>query len=174
MRDGHFRFFLTALLLTSVTAFAHAVPQAPQGGSANTQGADYEIAGCLRSSNSGASNASQSSVVYTLQERTNPNAKPPAATPGTAAAETSPNRSAATATPSDSTYTLSAPASVGLANHVGHKVVLTGHLQPSGGDANAPAAPGASSTRTQPAPPAGGAHRTLQISALKMISTTCE
>jgi len=138
----------------------------------NSQGADYEIAGCLRSSHSGASNATELSVVYTLQERINPNAKAPAATSGTTVVETSP-RNAAPPTPSNSTYTLSAPASVGRANHVGHKVLLTGHLQTSGGDANAPAASGPSSTATHPAP-AGGAHRTLQISALKMISTTCE
>ena len=172
MRDGHLRFCLTALLVTSVTAFAHAVPQSAHVDSGKSQGADYEIAGCLRSSYNGASNATPSSVVYTLEERTNPNAKAPAATSGTAVVDTSP-RSAATATPSNSTYTLSAPASVGLANHVGHKVLLTGHLQTSSGDANASANPRPSSTATHPAP-AGGAHRTLQISALKMISTTCE
>jgi hypothetical protein len=172
MRDGHL-LCLTGLLVVSVTAVAQPVPQSPHVDSANTQGADYEIAGCLRSSNNGASNATQSSVVYTLQERTNPNAKAPAATSGTAVVETSPKRNAATTMPPDSTYTLSAPASVGLANHVGHKVLLTGHLQANGGDANAPASPAPSSTTTHPAPP-GGAHRTLQISALKMISTTCE
>jgi hypothetical protein len=66
---------------------------------------------------------------------------------------------------------LSAADSVGLAKHVDHEVQLTGTMQPPAAKPATPGAPGSSSAPATGKP--GGAHRTVQVSALKMMSTNC-
>ena len=67
-------------------------------------------------------------------------------------------------------YTLTAPASVRLQAHVGHKVEISGHLQELG----APSAKATTEREPQasPAQP-GGAHNTFEVASLRMVATAC-
>ena len=68
-------------------------------------------------------------------------------------------------------YTLTAPASVQLQAHVGHKVEISGHLKELG----APKTGEAADRDAQAKPPAqpGGAHNTFEVASLRMVATTC-
>ena len=113
------------------------------------------LTGCLRSSGADTAVAGPSGRLYTLEVTEVP--PPPSASAGT--------------TPpvaSKTTYSLAAAESVGLAKHADHEVQLTGRLQ-------APAAAPSSTAKnpaTQPKP--GGAHRTFEVTALKMIAAKCK
>lgn len=115
------------------------------------------LTGCLRSSGADTAVAGPEGRLYTL-EVTDAPTKPDATT------TTGATPPVATKT----TYSLAAPASVGLAKHDGHEVQLTGSLQ-------APSTPAsASGTGKTPAPKPGGAHRTFNVTALKMIADKCK
>ena len=143
----------TAILLSSpylVQAFQQ--PSAAGTAPAN----ETQVTGCLRSSATVGVTGEPASV-YTLEEKEASNTTAPAPTTGLPSTAASSSRGPA----SKVVYTLSAPESVGLERHVNHEVQITG------GSQRAPAAAG-----TEPAKP-GGAHNTLEVSAVKMISTNC-
>jgi hypothetical protein len=115
------------------------------------------LTGCLRSSGADTAVAGPDGRLYTLEVTEAP-AKPDATT------------TTGTTPPvaSKTSYSLAAPASVGLAKHDGHEVQLTGSLQ-------APSTPATTSSPAgTPAPKPGGAHRTFNVTALKMIAAKCQ
>ena len=115
------------------------------------------LTGCLRSSGADTAIAGPTGRLYTLEVMEAPATPAPGATTSSAPSVTS-----------KTTYSLSAPESVGLAKHADHEVQLTGRLQ-------APAAPPAkqASPSESPSKP-GGAHRTFEVTALKMIAAKCK
>jgi hypothetical protein len=116
------------------------------------------LTGCLRSSGAATEIAGPDGRLYTLEVTETP--PTPAATTTTASTP---------AVASKTTYSLSAPASIALDKHVDHQVELTGRLQaPSPSATSRPGTPPAQ----QPKP--GGAHRTFEVKALKMVATTCK
>ena len=113
------------------------------------------LTGCLRSSGADTAVAGPSGRIYTLEVSETPPVS------GTTTGTTPP-------VASKTTYSLSAAESVGLAKHVDHEVQLTGRLQ-------TPTAPAASSGASPAAQPkAGGAHRTFEVTALKMVAAKCK
>jgi hypothetical protein len=154
--------FPLAIVLFAGTSLL-AQTQSQPTGQPNIPQAGEALTGCLRSSPSGTSAADARDIVYTL-EQTETATDKPSTTPGAAAAPPSGGSSSKVGSSSKTVYTLAAPASVGLARHVGHEVQLTGRMQP------APAQSGASGA--QDVKP-GGAHNTFQVSALKMVSMNC-
>ena len=117
------------------------------------------LTGCLKSSGADTAVAGPSGRIYTLEVTE----APPAAAAATATATSNPPVASKT------TYSLSAAESLGLAKHVEHEVELTGRLQ-------APAATTTTPAATTPASPpkAGGAHRTFEVSAVKMVAVKCK
>ena len=68
-------------------------------------------------------------------------------------------------------YTLTAPESVQLQAHVGHKVEISGHLK----ELDAPKTGETTERDPQAKPPAqpGGAHNTFEVASLRMVAPTC-
>jgi hypothetical protein len=143
--------FVFALLLTSPIAQQTPSPQKP----AADNPAVTVLTGCLRSSGADTAVAGPSGRLYTLEV-----VEPPAKPSTTATTGTTPPVATKT------TYSLSAPESVGLAKHADHQVQLTGALQ----------TPEPAKTTGSPTPPTakpGGAHRTFEVTGLKMIAPKC-
>ena len=113
------------------------------------------LTGCLRSSGADTAVAGPSGRLYTLEV-----VEPPAKPSTTTTTGTVPPVATKT------TYSLSAPESVGLAKHADHQVQLTGSLQTP----EPTQTPGAA---TAPTAKPGGAHRTFEVTALKMIAPKC-
>ena len=117
------------------------------------------LTGCLRSSPT--LTADGDNLVYTLEALEEPDA---------------PSSGVAIAVPADPTrvtYTLSSKSTVSLSEHVNRRVQLTGKLQappPQKAPNQDPAAP--TTTPPQQQKP-GGAHRTFEASALKMLPGKC-
>ena len=65
-------------------------------------------------------------------------------------------------------YRVTGESSLNLANHVGHKVTLTGTVEEKGAGAAAPGAAGTSGTAA-----GGKSAASLTATALKMVSPTC-
>jgi hypothetical protein len=165
MHQSCLRFSLAALLCsTSVFAQTATQPPAPQPTTpATASSGDLLLTGCLRGSAAAIGTSPGQGMIYTLEVVEVPPAKPSTSAPTAGAVRSD--------APTTITYTLSAPDSVGLAKHVDHEVQLTGTMQPP---AAKPATPGAAGSSSAPATgKPGGAHRTVQVSALKMISTNC-
>ena len=114
------------------------------------------LTGCLRSSGADTAIAGPSGRLYTLEV-----VEPPAKPGATSTGSTPP-------VASKTTYSLSAAESVGLAKHVDHEVQLTGRLQAPSTDASSTATSSASQSKP------GGAHRTFQVTALKMVAAKCK
>lgn len=144
-------------LLTGATLIASSLAAAQQPAAQPSQQPPVEIlSGCLRSSAADTAVAGPSGRLYTLEVVTPP--RPGTDTPGSPAAA-----------PSKTTYSLAAPESLALSKHADHEVQLTGRLQ-----APAPtASPAGGAVGSTPKPPAGGGHRTFEVSALKMLSAKC-
>ena len=111
--------------------------------------------------------ATLAATTYTLEpiEAVAPTA--PASSPGATAGKASSTGAPAgkIATP----YSLTSSAAIAFEPHVGHKVEISGHLKElSAGQPDAKAA-------GEPAlkPPPGGAHNTLEVTALKMVAAVC-
>jgi hypothetical protein len=143
-------------LVMGVTIPVLVVAQTPPPGSgAAPAGKPLIVTGCLRSTpNPDPAGAAGKMPIYTIEAVPDPPAPPqPTGTskPGSPTTALKPT-----------VYTLSAAESIGLAKHVDHRVELTGKLQ-------SPAAPKAEATETK----SGGAHNTLEVTALKMVSTSC-
>ena len=124
---------------------------------------DLVLTGCLRGSAAAIGTSPGQGMIYTL-EVTEPALPKPSAT-------TTSGDAARTAMATTTTYTLSAPEVIGLAKHVDHEVQLTGIMQPPASAARTPGAAGSSTPA--PAGKPGGAHRTVQVSSLKMMSAKC-
>ncbi len=140
-------------------------PTTEQPTSTMVAGAETTLTGCVRTQRADAGSADTKGNIYTLELSSGAGRGEGAASGGTAA--TGAARAAATA---EMTYTIAAPESVAIGKHVGHQVELTGRVQPAMGSRGAAAGVGAA-TATKPEP--GGAHRTFQATALKMISAKC-
>jgi hypothetical protein len=112
------------------------------------------LTGCLVSSGADTAVAGPSGRLYTLEVLEAPSQPSPSATGTTPPVA------------SKTTYSLSAPESLNLAKHDGHEVQLTGSLQ-----APAPQATPGTGGATTSKP--GGAHRTFNVTALKMVAAKC-
>jgi hypothetical protein len=146
---------LTAFAIATVLAHSPVMAQqpAPSGTPATTV-----LTGCLKSSGAATEVAGPSGRLYTLEVTETSTAPPTTATAGS--------------TPpvaSKTTYSLSAPTSIDLEKHADHQVELTGSLQAP----SPPATPRPGATPAQPTK-AGGAHRTFEVKALKMIAAKCK
>lgn len=154
------------LLVTGVVLLWAAPFEVVRAQSAKPASELMTLTGCLRSSAAGDSKTAPQPVVYTLDVAATPQGKSKAA-PGQPAGP----KSRAPLTPSQ--YTLSAPAAVGLATHVNHRVELKGRMRE--GNATTTGTPGKPSPETAQAvdPIAAAANRTFHVESLKMISATC-
>lgn len=112
------------------------------------------LTGCLVSSGADTAVAGPSGRLYTLEVLELP-AQPATSTAG-----------APPPVASKTTYSLSAPESLDLAKHDGHEVQLTGSLQAPTPQAK-PGVEGGTTSKP------GGAHRTFNVTALKMIASKC-
>jgi hypothetical protein len=159
------RLSLTALLGvgTSVSAQSPTQPPPDQPTAAvAAQPNALSLTGCLRGSAAAIGTSPGQGIIYTLEVVEAAPAKPAASTPPSGAARND--------APTMTTYTLDAPDSVGLAKHVDHEVQIEGSMRP----ATKPATPGGAGASAAPvAGKPGGAHRTVHVSALKMLSTNC-
>jgi hypothetical protein len=116
------------------------------------------LSGCLKSSAADTAVAGPSGRIYTLEVI---DAPPPVAAATSTASSNPP-------VASKTTYSLAAAESLGLAKHVDHEVELTGTLQ-------APAATTARPASKEPsAAKPGGAHRTFEVTAVKMLAPKCK
>ncbi len=129
-----------------------------------------KLSGCLRSSAAGDSKTTPQPVVYTLDVAAAHDQKG-AAAPSGAPAERAEAKSRAPLKPA--AYSITAPASVGLAAHVNHRVELTGRMIE--GTATTTGTPGPPSPETAEAvdPTAAASNRTFEVQSLRMISATC-
>ena len=117
------------------------------------------LSGCLRDARADTTNADPKGVIYTLEAAASTSSTTPAPISGAAQA----------AAVAKTRYALSVDGSVDLSKHVGHHVQLTGKLlseQRTSQNASAPAP-----TAAKPLP--GAAHRTFQVTGLKMIAAKC-
>jgi hypothetical protein len=114
------------------------------------QPGDLVLTGCLQSGPGDTTAGDSKGRIYTLSVASA--ASPTAATP--------PSEKTSAASPE--IYTLMAAEALGLAKHVGHQVQLTGRLQ-------TPAPQKDAAATAKP----GGAHRTFEVSSLKMIAAKC-
>jgi len=123
------------------------------------------LTGCLRGSAAAMGTSPGQGMIYTLEA---PETLPPvpSAAPSTGATA----RTGAAAT---TTYTLSAPETVGLAKHVDHEVQITGAMQAPSTPASTPGTAASASPGAATGGKPGGAHRTVQVTAVKMISANC-
>lgn len=157
------RFTLAALVCGGTSTSAQTATQSPAPRPATpttAQPGDLLLTGCLRGSGAAIGTSPGQGMIYTLEVV---EAKASTSPAGGAAAR----GDVATTT----TYTLDAPDTVGLAKHVDHEVQLTGNMQPPAAKPTTPSAAGSSASPSAGKP--GGAHRTVQVSALEMISTNC-
>jgi hypothetical protein len=145
------------IIVSSVAAFLMPALLAAQAPAADKP---MTLTGCLRSAPSADPRGSAGKPpIYTLEVM-------PAETvpPATATSSSSSSSGAAGTRESGAvkptTYTLVAAEKVGLANHIEHRVEVTGQLQPA-------AKPGAQGSKP------GGAHNTFEVTALKMIASQC-
>lgn len=142
-------------LLILFISLLFAPPAAAQQPAAEQKPPITLLTGCLVSSGADTAVAGPSGRLYTLEVLETP------AQPSSSAAGTPPPVASKT------TYSLSAPESLNLAKHDGHEVQLTGSLQAPSPQAT----PGAAGAATPSKP--GGAHRTFNVTALKMIAAKC-
>jgi hypothetical protein len=160
---------VASLFCAGVSVFAQAGAQstAPLPDSSSRQ-SDMVITGCLKSSSS---DAARGATVYTLEGRMpRQDIYPPRAKP---AAEDATAPHATPITPANTMFSLSALPSVSLADHVGHTVELAGRMQPAQSGAVGTAGTAGAQAQTQAVIP-GGAHKTFEVSAVKMLSMKCE
>ena len=158
-----FRFAL-AILISGTSVIAQTATPSPAQPPATgaSQSGDLLLTGCLRGSAAAIGTSPGQGMIYTLEVVETPPAKPAASgQPGAAV-----RNDVATTT----IYTLDAPDSVGLAKHVDHEVQLSGNMQPPAAKPSTPGVAGSSAPTTGKP---GGAHRTVHVSALKMISANC-
>jgi hypothetical protein len=145
---------------------ATAQRQGEQIGKESNAQSPHTVAGCLRTMRADTATADPKGQIYTIEVVKEDGAASDER--GTPVPDTSPA----------TTYALSAPASVGLATHVGHYVQLTGKLRPisttdsstTSAGAKPPAA-GATSSSAPGATPGGS--RTFEVAGLKMLSAKC-
>ena len=136
----------------------------------SSMGTETTLTGCVRTQRADAGAADTKGNVYTLE--VTPGAGAAGSTSPSSATGSTPPSSASGATAAKTTYTITAPESVGIGKHVGHQVELTGRLQPAMGSGSSGAATGGgAATSSKPEP--GGAQRSFQATALKMISAKC-
>jgi hypothetical protein len=136
-------------------------------------GAETTLTGCVRTQRADTGAADTKGNIYTLEVSPGTGRGEGAASGGTATSGAATSGAAKGAT-AKMTYTISAPDSVGIGKHVGHQVELTGRVQPAMGSGGTGAGAGAgtgAAASTKPEP--GGAMRTFQATALKMISAKC-
>lgn len=148
------------LLITFLAAQSNVFAQQPASAD---KPAVTILTGCLRSSGADTAIAGPSGRLYTL-EVIEPPAKPEATT---TTGSTPP-------VASKTTYSLSAAESLGLEKHADHEVQLTGTLQTPAttGTGTGTGKPGTTTSAPQPKP--GGAHRTFEVTALKMVAPKCK
>jgi hypothetical protein len=126
------------------------------------------ISGCLKSSSS---ETGKGATVYSLEgHMPTQDIYPPSARP---APEDATAPRGTPITPANTTFALSALPSVSLVEHVGHQVELAGRMQPAQSDAVGTAGTAGAQPQTQAVIP-GGAHKTFEVSAVRMLSTRCE
>jgi pilus assembly protein FimV len=160
---------------TQPPAPAPAAPQTQPAAPASAAG-DITITGCLQKGADGmfTLNNVQQDARATGTSGTTPAAPGAASTPG---ATSAPGAGASAAAAALSTWALKGGAD--LANHVGHRVSVTGKrpmasaagAAPTSGAAGAPAGNPAGTSGTSPSVSAA---RTLEVASVKMISTTCQ
>lgn len=158
-------FLFVAALGSGMSLAAQTPSPAPPSQASATQPSTLVLTGCLRSAPRADTNSPGDAKVYTLD------VNDPAATATVPPATTQPGAPAKSSASTPTKYTLTAPESVGLLKHVNHEVELTGRLQGSS-TASQPGAPG-SGTKSEGKAMPGGAHRTFEVSALKMLSANC-
>ena len=154
----HVHAFALATLAAATGAMAAAYGQVP-GQSAPSPPAQMTIAGCLKASPN--PSGVPDTTTYTLE--------PIEAVPAAPASSTG-APAGKTATPAGKTgtlYTLTSSAAIAFKPHVGHKVEISGHLK----ELSAPDAKAAGEPALKP--PAGGAHNTFEVTALKMVAAVC-
>lgn len=157
--------FALATLAAVTGAMAAAYGQVP-GQSTPSPPAQMTIAGCLKASPN--PSGVPDTTTYTLEpiEAVAPTA--PASSTGALAGKT------ATRPPAGKTatlYTLTSSAAIAFKPHVGHKVEISGHLKEL--SAGKPDAKAAGEPASKPPEPPGGAHNTLEVTALKMVAAVC-
>ena len=157
------RAFALATLAAVTGAMAAAYGQVP--GQSAPSPAQMTIAGCLKASPN--PSGVPDMTTYTLEpiEAVAPTA--PASAPGAAAGNAS--STAATAGKIATPYSLTSSAAIAFEPHVGHKVEINGHLKEL--SAGQPDAKAAGEPTLKPSP--GGAHNTLEVTALKMVAAVC-
>jgi hypothetical protein len=159
--------YRTLIACAAIVWATSAAPAAqPQPGS-QPAGKPTTIIGCLRSTpNPDPAGTAGKSPVYTMDVI-------PAPMPPRPETSSMPKPGSVADAVKATTYTLTAPESVGLAKHVGHRVEVTGQLQDTG--TKAKESPGTrGGTPDAMAPKPGGAHNTFEVTALKMVSAQCE
>jgi hypothetical protein len=126
------------------------------------------LSGCLRSAAAGDTRTAPQPVIYTLDVSAAKNEAGPGQTASRKRAE---GKSTAPLKPA--TYTIVAPAKIALANHVNHRVELTGRMRE--GNATTTGSPGPPSRETPEGsdPTAAAASRTFEVESLKMLATSC-
>lgn len=164
IRDG-----FAIVMCSAIAALVHPTSavgqQKPDTGTAAVQQMpETVLTGCLKSHGADTQVAGPSGRLYTLEvvETVMASGAP------TAGAEKP-------ATASSTTYSLSvnkaAAKGIDLEKHADHQVQLTGRLQaPSTAATPTPGSPQSAAKTT---PVAGGAHRTFEVSGVKMVSAKC-
>ena len=163
---------LTAFVVTFVASVGVSssaqtpVPRqpAPTTPGSSSQTGQMTILGCLRASTN--PTMEMKGTIYTLETMEK-------STGATTATPTVSGKEKEAAPKTASRYTLVAAESIGLAKHVDHQVELTGRLTEPPASAAAPTAERRPGEGTQKTGPTGGAHNTFEVTALKMISTSC-
>jgi len=174
MRHNFAGLAVAGVFCAGVSIFAQAGAQATapqQSGTSRAQPSDMVISGCLKSSSS---DVGPGGTVYTLEGRAagvDSNTHAQGVSP-----EAATESRGTPITPMNGTFSLSPRTSVDLAAHVGQQVELTGRLQPTGTE---PAAVGTAGTEGIQKPGAktempGGAHKTFEVSSVKMLLTKCQ
>ena len=151
MRAAKFR-MATAAVVVAALGVAAQVLAGQTSQRPAVQPAQMTLSGCLKSgpNPSGVPEA----VTYTLE---------PVEAPSVPVAATE------SARPKTGTrYTLTAPASIDLSAHVGHRVEISGHLK----DLSAAGVP-ATRDPQEKLPQPGGAHNTFEVSPLKRVAAKC-
>jgi hypothetical protein len=142
-------------------------PTTNQEPSGRRQPSEMVISGCLKSFRSDGGEV----TIYTLEGRKPSNDSYPPTSNAVPQDATAPR--ATPITPANTVYSLSALALVNLNEHVGQKVELTGRMEPTVRERGAVGTTGTIGAQAQ-GEFAAPAHSRFEVSAVKMLSPTCE
>jgi hypothetical protein len=162
---GHWACFAGVVLLTIAVSRP---PLAAQPTDSPHSGV-IKLSGCLRSSAAGDTKTAPQPVIYTLDVAAASDEA------GTAKAATAKQRAEgkSRAPLKAATYTITAPAAIGLAAHVNHRVELTGRMRENIATTTGTPGPPSPESPEASSPSAAAANRTFEVESLKMLSTSC-